>query len=37
MSTEGENQVSYEQLEELEFDFEDAELELRTFCLPTSH
>lgn len=29
-----ENQVSYEQLEELEFDFEDAELELRTFCPP---
>lgn len=35
MSAEAENQVSYEQLEELEDDFEEVELEMRTFfvCL----
>jgi multidrug efflux pump subunit AcrB len=33
MSAEAENPVSYEQLEELEDDFEDVELEMRKFCL----
>lgn len=34
MSAEGENQISYEQLEELENDFEEVDLEMRKFATP---